>query len=125
MDQTLDQWTSVLKLAALWDMADVKADAIQRMTPLLEKLPAIQVKLSCEHDVEEWLLPGLNRLAQGEGPLNTDDAASIGLDYAVKVMALREECRYDPYHGRWTSQPRGKVSWDFSKMIKARFGIRQ
>ena len=35
------------------------------MTPLLEKLPAIQVKLSCEHDVEEWLVPGLNGLAQG------------------------------------------------------------
>lgn len=105
-------------------MADIKADAVQRMTPLLVKLPAIQVKLSREHDVEEWLVPGLNRLIQGEGPLNKDDAESIGLDYAVKVMAIREECRYDHRHGRWTSQSgRGRVSWDFSGIIKDRFGI--
>jgi hypothetical protein len=103
-------------------MADVKADAIQRMTPLLEKLPAIQVKLSCEHDVVEWFVPGINRLAQGEGPLNKDDVESIGLDYAVKIMALRE-CRYDHRYGRWMSQPGGRVSWDFSPTIKARFGI--
>ena len=76
------------------------------MTPLLEKLPAIQVKLSCEYDVEEWLVPGLNRLAQGAGRLNEDDAESIGLDYVVKVMAPREECRYDQC---CISQPRGKT----------------
>ncbi|KAF8716057.1 hypothetical protein AX14_012446 [Amanita brunnescens Koide BX004] len=121
--KTLDEWTSVFKLAGLWDMTDVKAEAIQRMTPLLEKTPGMQVKLSLEYGVEEWLVPGLNRLAQREEPLNRDDVELIGLDYALKVMALREDCR--PSSSGWTFHRRGEISMDFSKQIKTRFSIRQ
>lgn len=103
-------------------MADVKAEAIRQMTPLLEKLPAMQVKLSLEHGVEEWLVPGLNQLVRREEPLNKDDVDLIGLDYALRIMTLREDCRYG---STWSIVRRGEVPLDFSKEIKTRFGIRQ
>lgn len=104
-------------------MADVKAEAIRQMTPLLEKLPAMQVKLSLEHGVEEWLVPGLNQLVQREEPLNKDDVDLIGLDYALRIMTLREDCWYSS--SSWSIARRGEVPLDFSKEIKTRFGIRQ
>lgn len=104
-------------------MADVKAEAIRQMTPLLEKLPAMQVKLSLEHGVEEWLVPGLNQLVRREEPLNKDDVDLIGLDYALRIMTLREDCREDG--ATWSIARRGEVPLDFSKEIKTRFGIRQ
>ena len=104
-------------------MADVKAEAIRQMTPLLEKLPAMQVKLSLEHGVEEWLVPGLNQLVRREEPLNKDDVDLIGLDYALRIMTLREDCRKDG--STWSIARRGEVPLDFSKEITTRFGIRQ
>lgn len=106
-------------------MADVKAEAIRQMTPLLEKLPAMQVKLSLEHGVEEWLVPGLNQLVQREEPLNKDDVDLIGLDYALRIMTLREDCRYSSSSESWCIARRGEVPLDLSKEIKTRFGIRQ
>jgi hypothetical protein len=123
--KTLDEWTSVFKLAALWDMEDGKAEAIQKMTPLLEKQPAKQVKLSVEHGVVEWLVPGLNQLVQRAEPLNKDDIDLIGLDYALQIMTLREDCRYDSDSGSWDVQRRGEVPLDFAKEIQVRFNIRQ
>jgi hypothetical protein len=119
--KTLDEWTSVFKLAALWDMEDVKAEAIQKMTPLLENQPAKQVKFSLEHDVGEWLIPGLQRLVRREEPLNRNDVDLIGLDYALKVMALREDCRFER---SWSIHRRGEVSIDVSAEVRVRFGIR-
>ena len=104
-------------------MEDVKAEAIQKMTPLLEKQPAKQVKLSLEHGVEEWLVPGLNRLVQRAEPLNKDDVDFIGLDYALQIMTLREDCRHNS--GSWSIQRRGEVPLDFAKKIQVRFNIRQ
>lgn len=104
-------------------MTDVKAEAILKMTPLLEKLPARQVKLSLEHGVEEWLVPGLNQLMRREEPLNKDDVDLVGLDYALKIMTLREDCRHNA--GSWKIERRGEVPLDFSHEIKNRFSIRQ
>jgi len=121
--KSLDEWTSVFKLAALWDMGDVMAEAIQNMTPLLEKQPAKQIKLSLEHGVAEWLVPGLNRLVQRAEPLNKEDVDLIGLDYALQIMTLREDCRYSS--SSWSIQRRGEVPLDFAKEIQIRFNIRQ
>ncbi|KAK2467419.1 hypothetical protein APHAL10511_000654 [Amanita phalloides] len=124
--KTLDEWMSVLKLAAQWDMGDIKTKAVQQITPMLENAPAKQVKLSLEHGIDEWLLLGLNRLVQREEPLNKNDVDMIGLDYALKVMTLREECCLSQISKgeEWCVRRRGKVSRDMSKEIKIRFDIR-
>ncbi|KAK2467421.1 hypothetical protein APHAL10511_000656 [Amanita phalloides] len=124
--KTLDEWTSVFKLAAQWDMEDVKAKAVQMITPLLENAPAKQVKMALEHGVDEWLVPALNRLVQREEPMDKTDVDLIGLDFALKVMALREDCFYNTNNNNtWSIKRRGKVSMDTSKEIRIRFNIRQ
>ena len=86
----------------------------------------MQVKLSLEHGVEEWLVPGLNQLVRREEPLNKDDVDLIGLDYALRIMTLREDCRpTSASTSSWSIARRGEVPLDFSKEIKTRFGIRQ
>ncbi|KAF8632481.1 hypothetical protein AX15_001851 [Amanita polypyramis BW_CC] len=123
--KTLDEWTSVFKLADQWQMEDVKATAVAEITPLLEKLPAKQVKLSIEHHIDEWLVPGLSRLVQREEPIDKDDVDLIGLDCALKVMALREDCNLNTSANQWTIRRRGKCTIDPSKEIRIRFNIRQ
>ncbi len=103
-------------------MEEVKAEVIQKMTPLFEGQPAKQIQLSLQHRVAEWLVPGLQRLVRRAEPLNKDDVALIGLDYALKVMAFREDCRLDRYC-RWDIQQRGEVSIDVSAETRVRFGI--
>lgn len=104
-------------------MEDVKESAIQKMTRLLESQPTKQVKLSLEYGVEEWLVPGLQRLVRREEPLSRNDVDLIGLDYALKVMTLREECRCE--RSNWSIQRRGEVTIDVSAEIRFRFGIRR
>jgi hypothetical protein len=99
------------------------AEAIRKMTPLLENQAATQVKLSLEHDVKEWLVPGLQQLVRRKEPLNRSDVDLIGWDYALKVMALREDCHCDRYSS-WAIEPRGKVTIDVSAEIRVRFGLR-
>ena len=104
-------------------MQDVKAKAVEQMTPLLENLPAKQIELSLGNNVDEWLVPGLSRLVQREEPLDKNDVDLIGLENALKVMALREDCRNT--RDGWIIQRRGATSLDVSKEVRIRFNIRQ
>ncbi|KAF8627779.1 hypothetical protein AX17_006144 [Amanita inopinata Kibby_2008] len=86
---TLEQWEAALKLATLYEMTGVKAFAVENLTPLLPDPPSLQVNLGKKYDVKEWIIPGLNRLAQRADSLNEEDIGLIGLPDAVKLMALR------------------------------------
>ncbi|KAF8632494.1 hypothetical protein AX15_001861 [Amanita polypyramis BW_CC] len=123
--KTLDEWTSVLKLADQWQMEDVRAVAITRMTPLLEKVPEKQIKLSLEYNIEEWLVPGINRLARRDQPLDKNDIEEIGLDCALKIMTLREDCNFDASYNQWSVRRRGQCTIDLSQEVIIRFNVRQ
>ncbi|KAM6489456.1 hypothetical protein JOM56_015089 [Amanita muscaria] len=90
-DFSLDEWKSVLKLANLYEMTDVKDFAVDCMTPLLDiGSPPVQIHLAQAHDVPKWLQPAKARLVDRSNPINENDVVLIGLALALEVCALRE-----------------------------------
>ncbi|KAF8627772.1 hypothetical protein AX17_006137 [Amanita inopinata Kibby_2008] len=134
-NMTLEQWHVVLKLAALYEMIDVKALAVRNMTPLLQGLPSLQTNWAKKYDVKEWIVPGLNALTMRADPLSEEDIELIGLFYAANLMALREESRRQT--NKWKCQGCGRSNWqptsivrddnslsrDCSKEIRTRFNL--
>ncbi|PFH47358.1 hypothetical protein AMATHDRAFT_67826 [Amanita thiersii Skay4041] len=119
----LEEWLAIFRLAAMWDMEAVRAKAVSELTPLLTNKPALQVSLAVEHQVTEWLVPGLNKLVQREDPIDREDINMIGLDFALKVMTLREDCA--AMHSNSRTLRRGAISVDVSDEIRTRFKIRE
>ncbi|KAK2462923.1 hypothetical protein APHAL10511_005121 [Amanita phalloides] len=87
---TLDEWKGVLGLAGAYEMVDVKAFAVEEMTPLISGLPAIQVHLSQVYDIKQWLVSGAHELVQRAEPLHAFDIEIMGAGYAAIIMSLRE-----------------------------------
>jgi len=90
-DFSLDEWKSILKIAASYEMAEVKAFAVERIKPLLGDSPSLQVQMARVHNVKEWLLPAFHELVKRKDPLDEEDVKLIGLTDALKVMSLRED----------------------------------
>ncbi|KAF8632432.1 hypothetical protein AX15_001876 [Amanita polypyramis BW_CC] len=88
---SLEEWRSVLKLAALYEMDKIKAFAVKKMTPLLTGSPSLQIHLAKVYDIKEWLAPGLVRLVNHVRPLDEEDVKLIGLSDALKVCSLRDK----------------------------------
>ena len=90
---TLEQWHSVLKLASLYEMAEVKTFVIEKMEPLLINLPTLQIHLAKTYNIQKWLAPALYRLTQHVNPLDEEDARLVGVSVSLKISALREKLR--------------------------------
>ena len=93
MEFSVEEWRSVLKLASLYEMAEVKAFIIKKMTPLLTEFPSLQINLAKIYNIQTWLAPGLSRLACRAEPLSEDDVKLVGLTDSLKICALRETKR--------------------------------
>ena len=90
---SLEEWRSILKLAAQYEMGEIRAFAIKKMTPLLTESPSLQIYLAKVYGIKEWLAPGFFRLARRTRPLDEEDVKLVGLSDALKICALREKRR--------------------------------
>lgn len=93
LEFSVEEWQSVLKLASLYEMTEVKALIIKKMTPLLTEFPSLQINLAKTYNIRTWLAPGLSRLACRAEPLNEDDVKLVGLTDSLTICALRERKR--------------------------------
>jgi hypothetical protein len=90
-----------------------------------EKMAALQIDpldkftLAIEHHVPQWLLPVFNELIQRAEPMGTEDVRRVGLDYALKIAAIRER-RTETRRGL---APRGRIDIDYTSTIRAVFEI--
>jgi hypothetical protein len=117
----MEEWTAVLDLASRFEMTNIKQIATDNLISIMASKPALQAHLGRKHHVKEWVISGLNKLIQRAEPLNKEEAELIGTEDALKVMALRETCVYDPYNCRWTRRERGQAPLDFSQAIRRGF----
>ncbi|TBU29231.1 hypothetical protein BD311DRAFT_756774 [Dichomitus squalens] len=86
-------WLPVLKLASLWDFPKLRALALKY---LKSQDCMTRLRISRQYDVKEWFLPALKEVAVRTEPLTMDDVKELGLEFALKVMALREKARGAP-----------------------------
>ncbi|EMD34251.1 hypothetical protein CERSUDRAFT_158602 [Gelatoporia subvermispora B] len=130
---TLNQWISVLNLSTMWRFDRLRAIAIRKLSAMLDE-PIQRIVLAQTYHVTEWLVPALNALARRAEPLQPADVEQIGVDYALKIAAVREsfgettQCRcqcYSCYNGHRNDYGRPAASrgaTDFSAKIRAVFG---
>lgn len=128
------QWISVLRLAALWGFASIKAKAIANLDGVLGCDPLQAVKLADDPrtGLEGWMVPAVGALARRAAPLSPDEVRLLGLELALKVMHVRELAFegvarlgsvWDAGAGRLVT-PR-REAWDFAEDIREVFCIRE
>ncbi|KIJ63369.1 hypothetical protein HYDPIDRAFT_65515, partial [Hydnomerulius pinastri MD-312] len=86
----LEEWSSVLKLATLWEFEGIRRAAIGAL-PKCPITPVDKLVLAREYNIKEWLLPAINELVQRPNPIGVEDVARLGLDFALKILAVREQ----------------------------------
>ncbi|KAJ2933536.1 hypothetical protein H1R20_g3548, partial [Candolleomyces eurysporus] len=81
-----DQWISVLKLATMWDMAQFRELAIEKLSSL--NLTSIQkVQMGKTHRVASWIIEGYTAFLRDAQPIPLDDlGASLGWETAARIL---------------------------------------
>jgi hypothetical protein len=88
----LDTWTTVLRLATMWQMLDLRDEAMSQLTLLFTENDAGEMlRLSERYDVPQWDLPALCRLVNRGERLSIGDIQILGAERAVEVAWLREK----------------------------------
>ena len=124
-------WFPVVKLARMWECDAIHKYAIRNMPyEQVGKTPAEKVGLAVLYDIQPWLLPGVNELAQRKESLGNDDLALLGPELVLKVAAVRESLSIsytgsNNYHNQATLIPgsREAGSLDFTPVIKRVFQL--
>ena len=92
-----EEWISVLKLSQKWQLHQIRTIALEHLPyPFVAKSPTEKVALAFQYDIKQWLLPGLNELAQRPEPINVEDVQILGLEVALKIAAIRESLVFEP-----------------------------
>ncbi|EAU90860.2 hypothetical protein CC1G_11814 [Coprinopsis cinerea okayama7 len=88
---TKEEWISVLRLATVWEMGQIRDLAISKLT-LASMTPAERIRLSREYRVASWFTRGVKELADSPlfpGATPIDEIASeIGWETTARIMAL-------------------------------------
>ncbi|KAM5535775.1 hypothetical protein V8D89_010589 [Ganoderma adspersum] len=83
-------WLPVLKLASLWQFSSLREKALK----YLKSADCMtRLHIARQYGVDDWFLPAVRDLISREEPLTGDEIGQLGLDFAAKVIALREEAR--------------------------------
>ena len=144
-DISSEEWASVLKLSTMWGFATARALAIAKLSQMT--LPPIEkVILAKQYDVDQWLAPALNELAQREASLDMQDASRlepvVGWDFILKIAQVREKlpqptftqenkvrCYNCRNYEAWCqdcsglAEPPSRSSHDFTSITRTVFGL--
>jgi hypothetical protein len=78
--------------------------------------------LARDYHVDEWLVSALNSLAQRREPMGVEDAMCLGIEYTLKIAAIREGVQAYRSGGLRVGE-RGAVAIDFTTKIRDVFGL--
>lgn len=92
---TVDEWTSVLRLATKWSIASLRELAIEEIGP--KASPFDKVVIAREFALgQEWLVPAFVDICSRPKWLTPEEAGRLGLHTVVEVGRIREESRETP-----------------------------
>ncbi|KAI5835357.1 hypothetical protein K523DRAFT_347156 [Schizophyllum commune Tattone D] len=91
--ETIDEWTSVLRLATKWAVPRLRTLAICEIEP--KATPIEKVDTAREFDLgKDWLLPSFTTICTSSKPLDYEEAERLGLRTVVDIARIREaRCR--------------------------------
>jgi hypothetical protein len=109
-DATVEEWTSILKLAHQWDFIEVKALAIRELENL--RIPPLQkIVLYQKYAIDRNLLqPALTALTMRDEPITIEEGRELSLETALELAKAREIARAPVFNGRKSGNPRSPVN---------------
>jgi hypothetical protein len=119
---SIEEWTSILKLAHIWDFIEVKELAIRGLEAL--QIPALQkIALYQTYEVDRNLLQAaFTALTVRDEPIAVEEGREIGLETALQVTLARETARAP----RRVGNPRSPVNIagvDLDALINSVFSL--
>ena len=88
------EWLSILRLASLWEMTEVRTQAIRRLDKL-DSFPSPIAKLFCgkEFKYDPWVRAGIQTLVSRTEPLSEEEGNELGMKDTIRCAAAREMIR--------------------------------
>jgi hypothetical protein len=88
----IPEWVTVLHLADKWALGDLREYAIAHLEPLFaDQNGAWQLKIAQDHDVAQWLYPGVERLVLRRASLSVADISMLDADTLALVSSFRDQ----------------------------------
>ncbi|KAI0724470.1 hypothetical protein C8T65DRAFT_734091 [Cerioporus squamosus] len=83
-------WVAVLDLASRWEIPAVRSWALKN---LKNEECLTRLMLASKYDIVEWRAPAMRDLVVRPHPLTSEEFHKLGVELALKVVALRERIR--------------------------------
>ncbi|KZP16988.1 hypothetical protein FIBSPDRAFT_1047105 [Athelia psychrophila] len=88
---SLPQWLAILSASTHFDMASVRARAINELTALSTAIdPVEQIVIALKHKIPAWLTDAYVTLCERKKSLTSQEAKTLGTDIACMVAEARE-----------------------------------
>jgi hypothetical protein len=109
-DATIEEWTSILKLAHQWDFIGVKALALRELEQL--KIPALQkIVIYHSYAIDRRLLQAAyTAFAIRDEPITLEEGQELGLETALQLARAREVVRAPATTGMKIKDARSPVN---------------
>jgi hypothetical protein len=88
---SLPEWARVLHLADMWQIDDLRTEAIEEMsTKFNEPAAVLQLLLADRYSIQDWIRPAVSHLMLRQTTLTVQEIEELGLELAVKVLHIRD-----------------------------------
>ncbi|KAL1679061.1 hypothetical protein EV122DRAFT_210872 [Schizophyllum commune] len=89
---TVEEWTSILRLATAWSVPSLRQLAIRKIEP--KATPVDKIVIAREFDLgEKWLLPAFTDICSAPHWLDYEDAQRLDMRTVVELARIREGSR--------------------------------
>ena len=82
---SIEKWSSVLKLANMWDFPRIRQMAIEQIGVRTED-PIERIILAERYEIPGWEISGMNELCRREQALTLEEGERLGLRRAMTIM---------------------------------------
>jgi hypothetical protein len=88
---TLDEWTSVLRLAFKWGFESIRSLALRELLPLAS--PVDKIVIGRDYGLEDWLTPAFVDVCARAEPLSLEEAEKMSNADVTRIFQAREHAR--------------------------------
>jgi len=88
---TVEEWTSVLDLAAKWKFESIRTFATTQLASLAS--PIDKIVLGRRHNILNWLPDAYQAVCERPDALTLEEAKLLGMEDVVKISSLRQDIR--------------------------------
>ncbi|KIM91718.1 hypothetical protein PILCRDRAFT_827 [Piloderma croceum F 1598] len=85
---TVDEWTSILRLAVEWNFQSIKNLAVERLSAIAT--PVDKIVLGRRFDIFEWLENAYTNVCWRDEALTIEEGKLLGVEDVIEIAAMRQ-----------------------------------